>query len=160
MVTQAPAGQQPASHPTQRLHEWREVPASQPALVPPNPILPREPQLSSVLAASITHPRTALPPSQESNLPQQELTLGDNEQGPHPDPANVSPCTQLLDFQISKEEALAGTARSRDIDDILKEVIEGEREKVERARNQAAGNTGGQSEADLEVNLKISILSL
>ena len=160
VVTQAPAGQQPASHPTQRLHEWREAPTSQPALVPPNPILPREPEPSSVLASSITHPRTTLPLSQGSGLPRPELTPGDNEQGPPPEPVNVSPCTQLLDFQISKEEALARTAQSRDIDDILKEVIEGEREKVERARNQAAGNTSGQPEADLEVNLKISFPSL
>ncbi|XP_061602048.1 TFIIA-alpha and beta-like factor [Cololabis saira] len=150
VVTQAPALQQPASHPAQRLPEWREAPASQPALVPPNAILPREPEPPRVPAPAITQPRATLPLSQESSLPQPQLTLGDNEPGPPAEPVTASPCNQLLDFQIRKEEALAQTAPSQDIDDILKEVIEGERQKVERARSQAAGNTGSRCEADLQ----------
>ena len=68
----------------------------------------------------------------------------------------ASPVSQLLDFQISAEEALTQTAqlKTRDIDDILKEVIEEEREKAERARNLAPAKTDNQAEAVLGVILK------
>ncbi|XP_039996000.1 TFIIA-alpha and beta-like factor isoform X2 [Xiphias gladius] len=151
VVTQAPAGQQPVSHPPQK------APAPpQSAAVPPNAIRPQE-DVPATSAAQLPQPKTNLPPSQESSLPQHqqvpaadtsqlqrvhspqcEVTLGENEPSPEPELVNfsmtASPCSQLLDFQLSTEEALTQTAqlKTRDIDDILKEVIEEEREKAGR----------------------------
>ncbi|KAF6723727.1 Stonin-1 [Oryzias melastigma] len=154
VVSQAQAGQQPASHPPPRVAEWGDAPALQPAVVPPHPIPPHVLEPPALPASSITHPRPSLPLCQESSLPQIDLTLGDNEPAPPPEPVNVSttasPCTQLLDLQIRAEEALAQTTKSRDIYDILKEVIEKETEKVERSRDGAAGSSGGRSEAALQ----------
>lgn len=180
MVTQAAAGQQPVSQPTQKVTEWREAPAPQSAALPPNTTHPQEVEPSSAPATSVVtqlpHPKTNLPPGQENSLPQQpqvpaavtsqlqrahspepEVTLGENEPSPQPEPVNLSmttsTCSQLLDFQIGTEEALTQTAQSktRDIDDILKEVIEEEREKAERARSLAPAKTDNQSEAVLGV---------
>lgn len=162
VVSQAQAGQQPASHPPPRVTEWRDAPALQPAVVPPHPVPPRVPEPSALPASSITHPRPSLPLCQESSLPHIDLTLGDNEPTPPPEPVNVSttasPCTQLLDLQIRAEEALAQTTKGRDIYDILKEVIEKETEKVERSRDVAAGNSSSRSEAALQVNSMISLM--
>ncbi|CAJ1067454.1 TFIIA-alpha and beta-like factor [Xyrichtys novacula] len=171
VVTQAAAGQQPA----RTVSEFREAAAPQSAAVPQNTTHPQEVEPSSVTASSVTPPppqKTSLPPSQESTVPQQppvpaaegpqpqtadspepEVTLRENEPSPQLEPMNLSmtasSCTQLLDFQIRAEEALAQTAplQSRDIDDILKEVIEEESQKVERARSLAAGKTGNQEDA-------------
>lgn len=179
MVTQAPAGQQPVSQPTQKVTDCREVPAPPAATVPPNTIHSQEVAPSSVPAASVAHlpqPKTCLAPGQEVGVaphcrapageashsqgaqsPQSELTLEGNEPSPPSEPVNLSmtasPCSQLLDFQIRAEEALTQTAqlKTRDIDDILKEVIEEEREKAERARNLASAKTGEQSETALGV---------
>ncbi|XP_067379902.1 TFIIA-alpha and beta-like factor [Channa argus] len=69
------------------------------------------------------------------------------------------PCSQLpvLDFQIQTEDNLtqAEQLKTRDIDDILKEVIEEEREKAERARNLASAKSD-QSEAALGLDLDFS----
>ncbi|XP_051816166.1 TFIIA-alpha and beta-like factor [Acanthochromis polyacanthus] len=140
VVTQAPAGQQPVSHPTQKVTERREAPASHPAAVQPHPILPHEVEPSSLPASSVTQPKTSLAPSQESCLPQlspePEGTLAETELSPQPEPVNLSmtasPSTQLFDFQISAEEVLTQTAQTRDVDDILKQAIEEERGKAER----------------------------
>ncbi|XP_030604452.1 TFIIA-alpha and beta-like factor [Archocentrus centrarchus] len=155
VVTQAPVGQQPATQPMQKVNEWREASAPQPAPVPPNPIPPHEAEPSSVPAPSVTQPKTILPSSQEGSLPQQstEPDFPQEENEPNPQPnlsTTASPCTQLLDFQIRREEALA---QSRDIDDILKEVIEEETEKAERARKLAPVESGNQSEAALGLDL-------
>lgn len=110
---------------------------------------------------------TDLPPSQESSLPQQpqvpaadtsqlqspppEVTLAENESSPQAEPVNLSmtasPCSQLLDFQLGTEEALTQTTqlKTRDVDDILKEVIEEEREKADRVRSPAPAKTVDQS---------------
>ncbi|XP_024860988.1 TFIIA-alpha and beta-like factor [Kryptolebias marmoratus] len=146
VVTQAPGGQQPASHPTQRAAVQREVSAPQPAAAP---------------SESSSLPASCLPQSQESGFFQRpyvpEIPLGDDEPPPQPEHVNVgataSPVTQLLNFQISAEEALTQTAQSRDIDEILKEVIEEEREKAGRARTLSAGNTHHQAAADLGMDL-------
>lgn len=176
MVTQAPAGQQPVSQP-QKVTDWREAPA--PPSAPPNTIHPQEMEPSSVPATSVTQlpqPKASLPPSQEVSVPlqsqvpavealqlpgahspQPEVTLEENE--PQPEPVNLSvtasPCSRLLDFQIRAEEALTqtGQLKTRDIDDILKEVIEEETEKAERARNLASVKTADQCEAALGVIL-------
>ncbi|XP_018548762.1 TFIIA-alpha and beta-like factor isoform X2 [Lates calcarifer] len=152
VVTPAPAGQQSVSHPTQK------APAPQPVAIPPHTIHPpQEVEPSPVQATSVTQPpqlMTDLPPSQESSLPQQpqvpaadtsqlqspppEVTLAENESSPQAEPVNLSmtasPCSQLLDFQLGTEEALTQTTqlKTRDVDDILKEVIEEEREKADR----------------------------
>ncbi|CAG6017471.1 unnamed protein product [Menidia menidia] len=168
VVTQAPAGHQPASRPTRSLTEWREAPAPQPEVAPPNPPLPPESELPSVSASTIVHPRTSLPLSQESRLPQctsePELPLGEKEPAPQPEPTNnretASPCGQLLGFQPSTGDASATRAQSGDIDDILKQVIEEERKKAERARNQTAGNADGQPGADLGLDLDYSYSEL
>lgn len=93
---------------------------------------------------------------QTAPSPEPEVTPEENE--PSPQPLNLSmtstsTCSQLLDFQISAEEALTQAAqlKTRDIDDILKEVIEEEREKAMRARNVAPAKTDNQSEAILGV---------
>ncbi|XP_008281216.1 TFIIA-alpha and beta-like factor [Stegastes partitus] len=140
VVTQAPASQQPVSHLAQKATERREAPASQPAAVQPHPILPHEAEPSSVPASSVTQPKTSLAPSQESCLPQlppePEGMLAETEPSPQPEPVNLSvtasPCAQLSDFHNSAEEALTQAAQTRDVDDILKEAIEEEREKAER----------------------------
>ncbi|XP_029305120.1 stonin-1 [Cottoperca gobio] len=181
VVTQAPAGQPLISRLAQKVTVRREAPAPQSAAVPPNTTHPQRVEPPSVPASSVTqppHPKSSLPPGQQSTLPQQphvpaaepsqlqgarapepEVTPEENEQRPQPEPMNLrmdaSPCSQLLDFQISSEEALTQTVplNSRDIDDILKEVIEEEREKAERARNLAPAKTDNQSEAVLGLDL-------
>ncbi|XP_051235954.1 TFIIA-alpha and beta-like factor [Dicentrarchus labrax] len=181
VVTQAAAGQQPVSQPTRKVTEWREAAAPQSAAAPSNTTHPQEVEPSSVPASSVTqppHPKTNLPPGQESSLPQQpqvpaaetsqlqgthspepEVILEEDEPSPQPEPVNLSmtasPRSQLLDFQISTEEALTQTAqlKARDIDDILKEVIEEEREKAERARSLAPAKTDNQSEAVVGLDL-------
>ncbi|XP_044070023.1 TFIIA-alpha and beta-like factor isoform X2 [Siniperca chuatsi] len=181
VVTQAPAGQQPVFQPQQKVTDWRKRSAPQSAAVQPNTIHPQEVAPSSVLATSVTqppHPKTNLPPGQQSSHPQQpqvpaaetsqlqgahspeqELTLEENEPSPQPEPVNLSmtasPHSQLLDFQISAEEALAQTAqlKTRDIDDILKQVIEEEREKAERARSLAPAKNDNQPAAVLGLDL-------
>nr|XP_020458930.1 TFIIA-alpha and beta-like factor isoform X2 [Monopterus albus] len=169
VVTQAPGVQQLVSQPTQKATEWREAPASQSAAVPPNTIHPQEVEPSAVTQP----PQANLPPIQENSLPQQlrvpdgeasqlqgalcpqpEGTLEEREPSPQPEPVDlsmtVSPCSHLLDSQISTETA---QLKTRDIDDILKEVIEVEREKAQRARNLASAKTDDQSEAVLGLDL-------
>ncbi|XP_077469017.1 TFIIA-alpha and beta-like factor isoform X2 [Stigmatopora argus] len=107
VVTQAPAGQQILSQPAQKITEQREAPDPPLASLRPNETLPQEiPPPNDVI----------LPLSQESSLPQQ---------GPTP---------EFQQNEISSEEALTETSqlKSSDIDDILKEVIEEEREKASR----------------------------
>ncbi|XP_063730690.1 TFIIA-alpha and beta-like factor isoform X2 [Eleginops maclovinus] len=162
VVTQAPAVQPLISRPTQRVSVEREAPAPQSSAVPPNTKRPQEGDPPSVPASSIQPPPNAridIPPGQENSYPPQQphvpaaepsqlqgarspepdIKMDENEQSPQHEPVNLSmnasPCSQLLE-QISSEEALAQTAqlKSQDIDDILKEVIEEEREKAERAR--------------------------
>ncbi|XP_037637924.1 stonin-1 isoform X2 [Sebastes umbrosus] len=187
VVTQAPAAGQPlASRPTQKVIEQREEAAApQSAAVPPNH--PQEVEPASLPATSVTHPphpNTSLPHGQESSVPQQppvpaadtsspqgarspepEVTLEVNEPSPQLKPVNLStsasPRSQL-DFQISAEDALTETAqlKTRDIDDILKEVIEEEREKAERARSLASAKTDDQSEAILGLDLDYSYSEL
>lgn len=184
VVTQAAAGQQPA----QKVTQLREAAAPQPAAVQPNTTHPQEVEPSSVLAAPVTQlppQKTNLPSGLESSMSQQppvpaaetsppltthspepEVTVGENVPSPQSEPVNLSmtasPCTQLLEFQIRAEEALAQTAplKSRDIDDILKEVIEEEREKAERARSLAPDKTGNQAEAALGLDLDYSYADL
>ncbi|MEQ2276511.1 hypothetical protein XENORESO_001457 [Xenotaenia resolanae] len=161
VVTQAPVGQQPASHLSQKVPEQSKVPASQPAAIPPNSVLLHEPEPSSAPSSFITQTRTSLALIQENSLPHEppgaEVTLGENEANSQPEPLNIgattSPCPQFLDFQISAEEAaFAQKTHSRDIDEILKEVIEEERVKAERARK-LAGNAGNHSGTDLGLDL-------
>lgn len=119
------------------------------------------PSESSSLPAS-RRPPSRRPPSQESSFFQRthrpEDPLGGDKPTAQPEHVDVettaSPITQLLNFQISAEETLAQTVQSRDIDDILKEVLEEEREKAGRARALSAGNTHHQAGADLGVNKK------
>ncbi|XP_059215105.1 TFIIA-alpha and beta-like factor isoform X2 [Centropristis striata] len=174
VVTQAPAGQRPVSQPTHKVTEQREA---QPAAAPTKATHPQEVERPSVPASSVTQPPPHAP-SQESSIRQQpqvpaagasqlqgaqspepEVTLEENEPSPQSEPVNLSmtasPCSQLLDFQIRTEEALTQSAqlKTRDIDDILKEVIEEEREKAERARNLAPAKTNNQTEAVLGLDL-------
>uniref|UniRef100_A0A3Q1FPF8 General transcription factor IIA, 1-like n=1 Tax=Acanthochromis polyacanthus TaxID=80966 RepID=A0A3Q1FPF8_9TELE len=111
VVTQAPAGQQPVSHPTQKVTERREAPASHPAAVQPHPILPHEVEPSSLPASSVTQPKTSLAPSQESCLPQlspePEGTLAETELSPQPEPVNLS-MTQLVPLQLQLSERCHG----------------------------------------------------
>lgn len=141
VVTQAPVGQQPAAHLTCRAAEQR-VSASLPAAAP----------------SEFSLPASCLPLRQESNFFQctygPEVPLGDEELTPQPEhvyvDATASPVTQLLNFQISAVEALTRTAQSKDIDEILKEVIEEEREKAGRVRTLPAGNSHHQAGAEVD----------
>lgn len=180
VVTQAAAGQQPVSRPTQKVTEWREPAAPRPAAVAPNTTHPQEVEPSSAPAPSVTQPpqpnTNYVPPTEESSLPQQpqdpaadtlllqgadspepEFRLEESEPSPQPEPMNLSmtasPCGQSLDFQTGTEETLTQTAplKSRDVDDILKQVIEEEREKAERARSLTSAKTDSPSEAVLGV---------
>ncbi|XP_029962519.1 TFIIA-alpha and beta-like factor [Salarias fasciatus] len=165
VVTQAPGSQQPAPQPTQKATEMRKAPAPQPAAVPPNPILPLEGEPSSVPASSVTQPVAGLPPIQDAGVcqhsPEPEVALAENESGPQTEPINLSrsgsPRTQL-DYQIRAEEALMQSAQSRDIEDILKEVIEKERERADRARSQGP-LMDGQLDSALGLDLNYNVLS-
>lgn len=175
MVTQAAAGQQPVSQPAHKVTEWREAPAPQPAAVPPNTTRSQEVEPSPAPATSATQPphqKTNSPPGEESSLPhpprvpaaetsqlqgvhspEPEVRLEESEPSPRAEPVNLSvtPSTlsQLLDLQAGTEEALTQAAqlKSRDVDDILKEVIEEEREKAGRVRNQKSAKKN-QSEKE------------
>lgn len=178
MVTQSAAGQHHTHQATHKVTVWKEAAAHQLAAVPSNPAHHQEVESSSVPSSAatepphLTHPKTNLP-SQESTLPAQQqpaaetsqlqggsspepqITLEENEHSPHPEPVNLSmnasPCSQLLDFQIGTEESLIQSEqlKTSDIDDILKKVIEEERQKAERAR--ASAKADNQSEDVLGV---------
>lgn len=180
MVTQTAAGQQSASQTTQKVPECREAPAVPPGTSqcqqgePPS-----VPAHSIAQPPHSSHPKAHLPSSQENMLPvrpqapaaeilqhqgagspEPQVTLKENEPSPQLEPINISGNTsspsQSLDFQIGNEEALIQTAqlKSSDIDDILKKVIEEERQKAERARNLASVNVGSQPEDVLTVICK------
>lgn len=179
MVTQSAAGQHHTHQATHKVTVWKEAAAHQLAAVPSNPAHHQEVESSSVPSSAatepphLTHPKTNFP-SQESTLPAQQqvpaaetsqlqggsspepqITLEENEQSPRAEPVNLSmnasPCSQLLDFQIGTEESLIQSEqlKTSDIDDILKKVIEEERQKVERAR--ASAKADNQSEDVLGV---------
>ncbi|KAM9393656.1 TFIIA-alpha and beta-like factor [Pholidichthys leucotaenia] len=157
VVTQAPLGLKAASQPLHKVTEQREGLAPQPAPIPPNSIPPQEPEPSSVPTAAVTEPNATSPAHQRSSLsqcsPEQEVPAQENKLNTQTKVVNLdvaaSPCTQLLNFQISQEEALARTSQSRDIEDILKEVIEEETEKAERARS-LDGQTGAALRMELD----------
>uniref|UniRef100_A0A8C5HFD0 Stonin-1 n=1 Tax=Gouania willdenowi TaxID=441366 RepID=A0A8C5HFD0_GOUWI len=138
VVTQTLANQHPAPQLPQKVAEQRAASASQPAAVPLNPSGP-EVEMSSVPSSTVTQPAHCLPPCQEVGRPVAEpgVTVTPNEPDPQSEPVDLSmsssTCSQLLDYHISKQEALSQAPQARDIDDILKEVIEAEREKAERA---------------------------
>lgn len=154
MVTQAPASQQPVPHPPQK------PPAAQSTTVPVNIVHHQEVEPCTSPASSVSHlpqANTTLLHGQESSIPQlpqvpaatdnsqlqgvlspsPEATLEEDE---HLEPVNLSmnasSSSQVLDFQLSTEEAVteAEQLKTRDIDDILQKVIEEEREKAERVR--------------------------
>lgn len=141
MVTQAPAGQQAISQAAKKLIEWKEASAPQPASAPPDLVPPHDEEQPSLPASPVTQPEaTSLALSQDSSLPQAssepEVTVVESE--PQAEAVDLSvttsPSAELVDVEVSTEEAL--TTQTRDVDDILKEVIEEEREKAGRVRNQ------------------------
>uniref|UniRef100_A0A3P9QJV5 General transcription factor IIA, 1-like n=1 Tax=Poecilia reticulata TaxID=8081 RepID=A0A3P9QJV5_POERE len=114
VVTHAPAGQRAASRLSQTVPEQSE------AAAPPNPIPLHEPESCSAPDSFVTQSRTGLTPSQESGLPREppgrEVTLGGSDSSAQPEPG--SPCSQLLDIQISAEEA-ALAQRTQKLSDIV-----------------------------------------
>ncbi|XP_068597700.1 TFIIA-alpha and beta-like factor [Brachionichthys hirsutus] len=159
VVSQTAACQQPVSQHAHNVTEWKETRASQSAAIPSSTNhQPQEAEPSSVPSATEpAHRKTGFPPSHEGSLPQQphapapetsqlqggrspeqQVTLEDSEQSPQPQPVDLeltaTPHRRLLDFQIDAEEALTQTTefKTSDIDDILKKVIEEEREKAGR----------------------------
>ncbi|XP_068184160.1 TFIIA-alpha and beta-like factor [Antennarius striatus] len=178
VVSQTAACQQPVSELTQKVNEWKEAPASQSAATPSSTSHhPQQVEPASVPATQPAHPKSNVPASHESNLPQQpripapetlqlqggqsleqQATLEENELSPQSQPVNLdltaSPHSQLLDFQMNTEESLAQTAKMKtsDIDDILKKVIEEEREKAGRVRSLASANANGHFGLDLDYN--------
>ncbi|XP_056902596.1 stonin-1 [Takifugu flavidus] len=187
VVTQSAAGQQAAAQQTHKISAWKEASAAQLAAISSYPTRHQEVEPSSVQAPSVTppsavQPNTGSPSSQESTLPvlppvapaeapqlkdlqapEQQVALDKNEPASQTEAlnhgTNESPCSQLLDFQISTSEPLtqAEQSKSSDIDDILKRVIEEEQEKAEKAR--AAAKTDSQSEEVLRLVYSYSDLS-
>lgn len=176
MVTQTAAGQQPAAKHTHKISAWKEAAAAPLAAVPSCPSQHQEGEPSSVHAPSVTQPPnpgqsntsqesvlSGLPPVPPAEAPQLQEEQSPGQQGaldeiePSSQPATVnlitnnSPCSHLLDFQFGAEEPPTQTEqlKSSSIDDILKRVIEEEREKAERAR--AAAKADSQSDDVLRV---------
>lgn len=174
VVTQAPAGQQPFTQPTQKIIKWREAP--QAATVPPSTVHPQETEQGSVPATSVSpapQPKSHRPLNQDSSLSQQpqvressplqrshcvepEFPVMESELSPQPvdlSMTSASSCSQLLELQIRTEEALAETTKLKtsDIDEILKDVIEEERDEVVTTRNPAPPKPDNQSEDNLRV---------
>lgn len=169
MVTQTAAGQRPAALHAHKVSAWKEAAAAQLAAAPSYPTQHQEVEPSSVRApvaqpSNPVQPNPSLPSSEVSTLPvllpvpdvlapEQQAVLEENESSPQPEPLNTDdpPSSQLLDFQIGTEDPLSQTEqlKSSDIDDILKRVIEEEREKAERARTAAKADS--QSEDVLRV---------
>ncbi|XP_077350505.1 TFIIA-alpha and beta-like factor [Festucalex cinctus] len=179
VVTQAPAGQQTLHQALPKVTEPREPPLPPPAYLPPGETLPRE-QSTPVNSSSLLD--SLLPSSEESSRPQQNpvpkylpievssspepqsaLTGQASESNPEPVDlgAKSSTVSHLFDFQIGSEEVLMDTAqfKSSDVDDILKEVIEEEREKAARARNLAQTKPYDQTESILGLHLDYNDLS-
>lgn len=179
MVTQSAAGQQAAAQHTHKISAWKEASAAQLASASSYPTRHQEVEPSSVEAPSVTppsaaQPNTSSPSSQESSLPvlppvppaeapqlkelqapEQQAAPDQNEPSSQTEPlsrsTDGSPRSQLLDLQTSTSEPPTRTEQLQgsDIDDILKRVIEEEREKAEKAR--AAAKTDSQSEEVLRV---------
>lgn len=127
-----------------------------PVAQPPNPAQPNPSSPSGEVSTLPALP--PVPPAEPPQLPdvlapEQQAALDENEPSSQPEPLNAddSPSSQLLDFQIATEEPLSQTEQLKgsDIDDILKRVIEEEREKAERARTAAKADS--QSEDVLRV---------
>ncbi|XP_019726017.1 TFIIA-alpha and beta-like factor isoform X1 [Hippocampus comes] len=139
VVTQAPAVQQTFSQPPQTVTERIEPPVPPPASSQPTERLPREP--SPVPVPTLVD---SLPPLDSFSLPSQESSL------PQQDPMPEYP-----QFEIGSEEVLTDTPqfKSSDIDDILKVVIEEEREKAARARNLAHAKFYDQPQSVLGLDL-------
>ncbi|XP_061914367.1 TFIIA-alpha and beta-like factor [Entelurus aequoreus] len=176
VVTQAPVGQQTAK-PPQNASERREASAPPQSAVQPSKTCPRD--TAPEPTSSVNPPRSphaTLPPGQQNSTPQQEAvteppliqtasspepesTLDEDQSMSNPEPVDLSfkgsPVGQLFDFQISGEEALTAAAqfKSRDIDDILKEVIEEEQAKVARARNLAQTKSYDEPDTILGLDL-------
>lgn len=170
MVTQTAAGQQPAAKHTNKISAWKEATGALLAAVPSYPSQHQEGEPSSVRAPVTQSPNpvqsnTSLPSSQESTLPGlppapaaevpqlqeepsagQQVALGEIESS-QPETVNVlannSPRSQLSDVQFGAEEPSTQTEqlKSSNIDDLLKRVIEEEREKAERARGAAKADS-------------------
>lgn len=100
-------------------------------------------------------PPAEAPQLKDLQAPEQQVAPDQNEPSSQPEPldhsTNDSPRSQSLDFPISRSEPPTQTEQLKgsDIDDILKRVIEEEREKAEKAR--AAAKTDSQSEEVLRV---------
>ncbi|XP_077437304.1 TFIIA-alpha and beta-like factor isoform X2 [Vanacampus margaritifer] len=179
VVTQAPAGQQTLSQPLTKVTAPKEPPLPAPASLQPGETLPRE-QSTPVKSSSLLD--SILPSSKESSRPQQDPVLEyspiEVSSSPEPESAptgqaseadpepvdlstNSSTVSRLFDFQIGSEEVLTGAAqfKSSDVDDILKEVIEEEREKAARARNLAQTKSYDQTESILGLDLGYNELS-
>ncbi|XP_029925934.1 TFIIA-alpha and beta-like factor isoform X2 [Myripristis murdjan] len=172
VVTQAPAGHQPLTQPTQQVTEWREAPAPPLAVVPPSMIPSQEMEPRSVASVTATH----LPPSQqgaplqqtpalvsEGSQPQQsqpgdpEVTVENSEPSSQPANPSMASCSssQLLDFHIDTEEALtqAQTLQATEMEEILKEVIKEESDDVVIASDITPPQTDNQSEAVVKLDL-------
>lgn len=157
VVTQAPGGQQPGARPSQVVDEGMEAAAPQSAAPLSDTIL-----TGGVEPGSNPAFPQEIPPYQPPAVP--DVTPAEHQPTNQSEPVDLSlsasPCTQLLDHQISAEEALMQTGQSRDIDDILKQVIEEEREKVEREMNRASGEMCGKSGATLGLDLDYAYSAL
>lgn len=168
VVTQAPAGQQPLPHPAPKVslpqaakvkvnntapaHEVAPSTLPNPTTVTlasqtktepepvPEPFLPQPPQVSEVIDVDADD-------IQESPSPELKVEDDDSDQ-----PVNLSMKdlpSHLIDFQMS--------ATTTDIDDILKEVIEKEREKARNLDPTKAGDVLG---LDLDYSALSDIVQL
>ncbi|XP_054654332.1 TFIIA-alpha and beta-like factor [Dunckerocampus dactyliophorus] len=170
VVTQAPAGQQTLSKPPQNVIDRREPPAVQPSAAHPEdtavPHVPTSlvnlpqphtrdiPENRGLQQEAVTEP----PLTQTAPSPEPDYTPEEDKSESNPEPVdlslNSSSVRQLFDFQIGGQEALTANPRlkSRDIDDILKEVIEEEREKATRAGKKSYDHPEAILGLDMEYN--------
>lgn len=143
MVTQSAAAQH-----THKISAWKEASAAQLAAASSYPPRHQEVEPSPVQAPSATapvqpnsgsasgqeSPPPALPPAPPAEAPPQAPEAPDEKE-----PGSSEPPTHT---------------QGSDIDDILKRVIEEEREKAEKAR--AAAKTDGQAEEVLRVTATVA----
>ncbi|KAM9804172.1 TFIIA-alpha and beta-like factor [Neosynchiropus ocellatus] len=141
LVTQALAGHQPRSVTASKQSESKDAPTSQPVQEsePPEAPVPSQtdPGETTVTSPPLQQPQVLLEESEPESCAEPVTAQEDQELSPEPLDLTVlpAPCSQTLDFQISSEEHLTSGDQFKNIDELLNEVIEVEREKAARAKS-------------------------
>ncbi|XP_053730488.1 LOW QUALITY PROTEIN: TFIIA-alpha and beta-like factor [Synchiropus splendidus] len=141
LVTQALTGHQPRSANQSKQPESKDAPSSQPVQQSKPQEAPAPSQTDTGETPETSPPLQQPPVLQEESQPEtcaEAITVLDDQE-PSPEPLDLTilpaPSSQNLDFQISSEEHLASDDQFKNIDELLNEVIEVEREKAARAKS-------------------------